>query len=50
MQPGTGPHEATEHLEDKSQGSFIPPLCAFKQISCEVIIIYIFFLSSSLCL
>lgn len=36
LQPGTGPHEATEHLEDKSQGSFIPPLCAFKQISCEM--------------
>uniref|UniRef100_A0A7N2L7I1 Protein SIEVE ELEMENT OCCLUSION B n=2 Tax=Quercus lobata TaxID=97700 RepID=A0A7N2L7I1_QUELO len=35
LQPGTGPHEATEHLEDKSQ-SFIPPLCAFKQISCEM--------------
>lgn len=33
LQLATGPHEATEHLEDKSQGSFIPPLWAFKQIS-----------------
>ena len=46
-QPGTGPNEATEvteHLEDKRQGSFIPPLCAFKKISGEVIIIFFFYL------
>ncbi|KAL4637709.1 hypothetical protein ACB092_03G095500 [Castanea dentata] len=36
LQLGTGPHKATEHLEDESQGSFIPPLNAFKLISSEM--------------